>query len=67
MAENSSHSGIGFFGLLALLFITLKLTKIITWSWFLVLSPILFPLIFILAIVFIACIIILVKGKNGKN
>lgn len=31
--------GYGFLGLLALLFITLKLTSVITWSWWLVLLP----------------------------
>lgn len=33
-------SGIGFTGLLALAFIVLKLTGVITWSWLWVLSPI---------------------------
>jgi hypothetical protein len=32
---------IGFSGLLTLLFITLKLTKVIDWHWFWVLSPLL--------------------------
>lgn len=36
----SSASGIGFFGLLAIVFIVLKLMEIITWSWIWVLSPI---------------------------
>ena len=30
---------IGFLGLLALIFITLKLTSVVTWSWWLVLLP----------------------------
>ena len=34
------QSGIGFTGLLTLIFITLKLTGYITWSWVWVLSPI---------------------------
>lgn len=33
-------SGISFMGLLAILFIGLKLTNFITWSWWLVLLPI---------------------------
>jgi hypothetical protein len=39
---NESKSGvrIGFTGLLLLIFITLKLTKTIDWSWWWVLSPI---------------------------
>jgi hypothetical protein len=38
--NNSSSSGIGFGGLLALLFIALKLCGVIDWSWWWVLSPI---------------------------
>lgn len=33
------HSGIGFCGLLSILFIALKLTGFIHWSWLWVLSP----------------------------
>lgn len=42
MSENNSNSssgGIGFVGLLTIVFITLKLCKVITWSWWWVLSP----------------------------
>lgn len=39
-STNGKSQGIGFFGLLTILFITLKLTKIIAWSWLWVLSPI---------------------------
>ena len=35
-----NNGGIGFFGLLAIVFIVLKLTKVIAWSWFWVLSPV---------------------------
>ena len=37
--SRSSSGGIGFAGLLTILFIGLKLTGYITWSWFWVLSP----------------------------
>ena len=37
--SNSSSGGIGFTGLLALVFITLKLIGKIQWSWWWVLSP----------------------------
>ena len=41
MSNNSNNSGgIGFFGLLTILFIGLKLTGYITWSWWWVLAPI---------------------------
>jgi len=38
-SSSSSSSGIGFLGLLAIVFITLKLLGVIQWSWFWVLSP----------------------------
>ena len=38
--ENKSSGGIGFVGLLTIVFIVLKLTKVISWSWVWVLSPI---------------------------
>ena len=44
--ETVSSGGIGFFGLLAIVFITLKLAQIgpvATWSWWWVLSPIWIP------------------------
>lgn len=37
---SSSSGGIGFFGLLGIVFIVLKLTGYINWSWWIVLSPI---------------------------
>lgn len=41
--SNTSNSGaIGFFGLVTIAFIVLKLTHVINWSWWWVLSPALF-------------------------
>lgn len=37
--SSSSSSGIGFLGLLQVAFITLKLTKIIGWSWWWIMAP----------------------------
>ena len=37
--KNSGGGGIGFVGLLTIVFITLKLTHVIAWSWWWVLSP----------------------------
>lgn len=39
-SSNSQNSGIGFNGLLLIVFIVLKLSNIIKWSWWWVLSPI---------------------------
>ena len=35
----TNNSGISFLSLLTIVFITLKLTNFITWSWWLVLAP----------------------------
>ena len=37
--SNNTSGGIGFIGLLTIVFITLKLTNVINLSWWLVLSP----------------------------
>lgn len=50
MASEASSSGIGFCGLLTILFIGLKLTGYITWSWIWVLSPLWITLLISLGI-----------------
>lgn len=52
-----SSGGIGFVGLLTILFIGLKLTGYITWSWWWVLSPLWIP--FVLAVLFLLTILVL--------
>lgn len=53
--------GIGFTGLLTLLFIGLKLGHVIAWSWWWVLSPLLFVFFF----VFIVYVLVaLITGKR---
>lgn len=39
MSDQKSNSGIGFWGLLTIVFITLKLCKVISWWWLWVLLP----------------------------
>ena len=46
--NNTNSGGIGFFGVLAILFIGLKLTGFIDWSWWWVLAPIWGPMLFLL-------------------
>lgn len=48
---NSSSGGIGFFGLLTVAFIVLKLCNVITWSWWWVLSPIWIIVVLILLVI----------------
>lgn len=55
--ETSKSGGIGFLGLLTILFIGLKLGKVITWSWWWILSPMWIP--FAIAIVVILILLIL--------
>jgi hypothetical protein len=50
MANSSSGGGAGFFSLLAVLFIGLKLTNYIAWSWWWVLAPVWIPTIIVLVI-----------------
>ena len=54
--ENST-TGIGFTGILAIVFIVLKLTKFIAWSWWWVLCPIWGPVAFVLVVLIIYFII----------
>ena len=57
-AKASASGGIGFFGLLTIAFIVLKLCNIITWSWLWVLSPIWIPAI-LFVVILILCFFIL--------
>jgi hypothetical protein len=54
MSENvkvNNTGGIGFAGLLTIVFITLKLTGYIDWSWWWVLAPIWIPIVITLLII----------------
>ncbi len=63
MSNNESASGgIGFFGLLTILFVGLKLGKVITWSWVWVLSPLWIPFSIILGAVSIIGILSIIIG-----
>lgn len=55
MKENRSGDSVGFFGLLTVALIVLKLSGVITWSWELVFLPILIytAVVFVLVIVLI--------------
>ena len=53
MEVSGNNGGVGFFGLLTIVFIVLKLTGHITWSWWWVLSPLWFSVVFIFLSVFV--------------
>ncbi len=57
--KSTSSSGIGFSGLLVILFIALKLTGYITWSWLWVLAPIWITFVMIVFVIIIAGIVII--------
>lgn len=56
-SNSSSSSGIGFTGLLTVVFIVLKLIGKIDWSWWWVLSPVWIPIILVLLVGLIVIII----------
>jgi len=55
--SSSSFSGIDFFGLLTIIFIVLKLTNYIAWSWLWILAPLWIPVTLLLLFVIFAAII----------
>lgn len=61
-ASTSSSSGIGFSGLLAIVFITLKLLGVIAWSWWWVLSPLWIGLAIGLAIIIVCLLFLLIAA-----
>lgn len=55
--QNSSGGGVDFIGLLTLLFIALKLTGLIDWSWWWVFSPIWISVLLVIGLFIIDCLI----------
>lgn len=62
-SNGASSGGIGFSGLLTIVFITLKLLGVIEWSWIMAMSPMCVEIIVVLLIVLIS---ILSKRRNRK-
>jgi membrane protein YdbS with pleckstrin-like domain len=62
--NTSSSSGLGFFSVLTIVFVVLKLVGVINWSWWWVLSPtwIGIALWLIVLVIYVACITC--KGKR---
>lgn len=61
MSKSNNSSGIGFIGLLTIVFIVLKLTGFIAWSWVWVLSPLWISLIIVLSII---AVLLICLGKR---
>jgi hypothetical protein len=62
-SERNATGGVGFFGLPLLVFITLKLTGFINWSWWWVLSPFWIPL---LVGVLIFAVLVFIVNQRGS-
>jgi hypothetical protein len=66
MSKESSSSGVSFMGLLTILFIALKLTNFIDWSWWWVLSPIWISLFVILISAGLLSVIKYIRNAKNK-
>ena len=64
--NNSTNGGMGFAGLLTIVFIVLKLCKVIDWSWLWVLSPIWISIGLVIIIAIILMIYTKISG-GGTN
>lgn len=65
MKSNTSSGGIGFLGLLQIVFIVLKLIDKIDWSWWWVLAPLWIPFVVVFAIAIICMITLYASGRKG--
>ncbi|MCA9368616.1 hypothetical protein KC887_10390 [Candidatus Kaiserbacteria bacterium] len=61
-SSSSSSSGIGFFGLLGVAFIVLKLIGYIEWSWVWVLAPLWMPITIVVFIGLVLFVIYLINN-----
>lgn len=62
--NRTSSGGIGFTGLLTIVFVVLKLCGVITWSWWWVLSPIWISFGLVIAILLIAFVFFIIKEER---
>lgn len=63
MSSEKTSGSIGFCGLLAIVFIALKLTGHITWSWLWVLSPIWIPPAVVIMVVIVIAVLLIIIGS----
>lgn len=61
---NRSSGRIGFFGALTILFVALKITDVIAWSWFWVLSPMIFSFVIGMTILVIVMIVLYIIDRR---
>ena len=63
-SNSSSSSGIGFVSLLTIVFITLKLTKNIDWSWWWILSPLWIGFVVMIIVLLLGVILAILFNSN---
>lgn len=64
----TSGGGIGFFGMLAIVFIALKLANVIDWPWIWVLSPLWIPVALVILIILIVLTVATIASAfEGKE
>lgn len=61
--SKASGGGIGFCGMLFLVFLVLKLTNVIAWSWWLVTAPLWIPPVLILTIMVLTVILCCMRSN----
>lgn len=66
MSDARSSNGLGFTGALTILFIGLKLTGFVTWSWWWVLAPLWIGAVLVTAFFFIAVLIGLAQLQRRR-
>lgn len=64
MNDSSSGDGIGFVGLLTIVFIVLKLTGVVAWSWLWVLSPLWITFLIIVLILIVLAAVAAAKEAS---
>lgn len=67
MANTTKSSGIGLTGVLFIIFLVLKLTGNVNWSWLWVLSPIWIPFLFFIGILLIFSIVFITAIALGHD
>lgn len=62
---SKASGGIGFVGLLTIAFIVLKLTKVIDWSWWWVVSPIWIMVALVIILIALGAFLVWLGGRRG--
>ncbi len=65
--SSAATGGIGFTGLLAVAFIVLKLTGVISWSWWWVLAPLWLPIIVGLVLIAVSLVYLKIQMKKDNE